>query len=126
MINLDTSFEGITYAQVIMTFISAIATAVIAWIGQRIKKKETQRDEKEAERAAISEAIKEGMQAVLRDRIIQMASFCINQGHTQVYMVENMTHMFTAYRALGGNGAVKYLYGQFMALPVISDEEKGE
>lgn len=109
-----------------MTFISAIATAVIAWIGQRIKKKETQRDEKEAERAAISEAIKEGMQAVLRDRIIQMASFCINQGHTQVYMVENMTHMFTAYRALGGNGAVKYLYGQFMALPVISDEEKGE
>lgn len=126
MINLDTSFEGITYAQVIMTFISAIATAVIAWIGQRIKKKEMQRDEKEAERAAISEAIKEGMQAVLRDRIIQMASFCINQGHTQVYMVENMTHMFTAYRALGGNGAVKYLYGQFMALPVISDEEKGE
>ena len=101
--------EKITYAQVIMTFVSAIATAVIAWLGRKLERKERARDAKEAEQRALQEAMKEGMQAVLRDRMIQMASYCIEQGHTQVYMVENMTHMFSAYRELGGNGAVKYI-----------------
>lgn len=116
--------EKITYAQVIMTFVSAIATAVIAWLGRKLERKERARDAKEAEQRALQEAMKEGMQAVLRDRMIQMASYCIEQGHTQVYMVENMTHMFSAYRELGGNGAVKYIYEQFLSLPVL--QEKGE
>lgn len=116
--------EKITYAQVIMTFVSAIATAVIAWLGRKLERKERARDAKETEQRALQEAMKEGMQAVLRDRMIQMASYCIEQGHTQVYMVENMTHMFSAYRELGGNGAVKYIYEQFLSLPVL--QEKGE
>ena len=116
--------EKITYAQVIMTFGSANATPAIAWLGRKLERKERARDAKEAEQRALQEAMKEGMQAVLRDRMIQMASYCIEQGHTQVYMVENMTHMFSAYRELGGNGAVKYIYEQFLSLPVL--QEKGE
>lgn len=116
--------EGITLAQIVLIVISAIATGVIARLGVKLDKKDQLREKKEREQDALQEAMKEGLQAMLRDRIIQMASYCSQQGYTQVYMVENMAHMFSAYTTLGGNGAVKYIYEQFMALPVMQEEKK--
>ena len=116
--------EELTLAQIVLIIISAIATGVIARLGRKLDQKDKLREKKESEQDALQEAMKEGLQAMLRDRIIQMASFCQQQGHTQVYMVENMAHMFTAYTTLGGNGAAKYIYEQFMALPVMQEDKK--
>ena len=118
-----------------MTAISAALTGLITRLWHKMDKKEKAREEEqlrlEAERReelareeAFKRAIREGMQAMLRDRIIQMSSYCIKQGHTQVYMVENMTHMFSSYTDLGGNGAVHYIFEKFMELPVIEEDPK--
>ena len=122
--------ETITYAQLIMTIISAVATGFITHLWRKIDKREKEREEerkKEIEREAkFKNAIREGMQAMLRDHIIQTASKSMKQGYAQVYMVENMTHMFESYVDLGGNGAVHYIFEKFMNLPVVRDDNGKE
>lgn len=70
--------------------------------------------------------MQEGLQAILRDRIMQVSSYCMEQGHAQIFMVENMSHMFSSYKNLGGNGAVKHIYEQFMDLPVVQSQQKNQ
>ena len=102
----------------------------ITHLWRKIDKREKEREEerkKEIEREAkFKNAIREGMQAMLRDHIIQTASKSMKQGYAQVYMVENMTHMFESYVDLGGNGAVHYIFEKFMNLPVVRDDNGKE
>lgn len=122
--------ETITYAQLIMTIISAVVTGFITHLWRKIDKREKEREEereKEIERETkFKNAMREGMQAMLRDHIIQTASKSMKQGYAQVYMVENMTHMFASYVDLGGNGAVHYIFEKFMNLPVVRDDNGKE
>ena len=114
-----------------MTIISAVAAAFIKHIWRKIDKREKEREDERqkeiAKEAKFKNAMQEGMQAMLRDHIIQTASKSMKQGYAQVYMVENMTHMFSSYIDLGGNGAVRFIFEKFMKLPVVRDSsEKGE
>ncbi|MCI7540603.1 MAG: hypothetical protein MSA50_08455 [Veillonellaceae bacterium] len=123
--------EKITYVQLIMTIISAVATGFITHLWRKIDKREKEREDERqkeiAKEAKFKNAMQEGMQAMLRDHIIQTASKSMKQGYAQVYMVENMTHMFSSYIDLGGNGAVRFIFEKFMKLPVVRDSsEKGE
>lgn len=130
--------EEITYAQLIMTLVSAAATGFIARLWRKIDKRDKKREEqrrKEEERRQqeleeellFKRAMREGMQAMLRDNIIKIASKSIKQGYAQVYMADNMTHMFNSYTDLGGNGGVRHIFEQFMALPVMQDDiQKGK
>ena len=120
--------EEITYAQLIMTIFSAAVTGFIARLWRKIDKRDREREEQrrqeEAEELTFKNAMREGMRAMLRDHIIQTASKSMKQGHTQVCMVENMTHMFNSYTDLGGNGGVRHIFDQFMELPVVQEEAK--
>ncbi|MDD6127581.1 MAG: hypothetical protein PUE51_07620 [Veillonellaceae bacterium] len=127
--------EEITYAQLIMTIFSAAVTGFIARLWRKIDKRDREREEQRrqeearrqqelAEELTFKNAMREGMRAMLRDHIIQTASKSMKQGHTQVCMVENMTHMFNSYTDLGGNGGVRHIFDQFMELPVVQEEAK--
>ena len=111
-----------------MTIISAVATGFITHLWRKIDKREKEREDERqkeiAKEAKFKNAMQEGMQAMLRDHIIQTASKSMKQGHTQVCMVENMTHMFNSYTDLGGNGGVRHIFDQFMELPVVQEEAK--
>ena len=118
-----------------MTIFSAAVTGFIARLWRKIDKRDREREEQRrqeearrqqelAEELTFKNAMREGMRAMLRDHIIQTASKSMKQGHSQVCMVENMTHMFNSYTDLGGNGGVRHIFDQCMELPVVQEEAK--
>lgn len=109
--------------QIVLSILSFFTTVFITWFGITLKKKEKRREreeqlrqEEERLRKEEAEAICEGMQAILRDRIIQMYSHCEATQRVPLYAMENMSHMYHAYHTLGGNGAISALFEKFKKL----------
>ena len=117
------------YIQIVLGTFSAIVGGVVAYIGYRMQKRDRKRDALEAERQKQidtmateqkldRDAAKEGILALLRDKLTKELITATHQGYTQVYMVENLAHMYHAYATLGGNGMIKHMYENFEKLPV--------
>ena len=63
-------------------------------------------------------AVEDGMQALLRDRIIGAYNhYAVDRGYCPVYGKENVDAMYSAYHALGGNGTITHLKQKIDALP---------
>lgn len=69
------------------------------------------------------QALKEGVCALLRDRIIQTAKNYKRKKHAPVYARENMDSLHEAYDMLGGNGAITDIYNDFRRLPVWEEDD---
>ena len=69
------------------------------------------------ERETKAEALHEGMRSVLRAEIISMYYKSEAQGYIAIYNLENLTDMYSAYKTLGGNGAITEIYHKALALP---------
>lgn len=63
------------------------------------------------------DAIKLGIQALLRGNIIQNYNHYMEKGFYPIYARENMEALYTQYRALGGNGVVTGLLDKLKDLP---------
>lgn len=63
------------------------------------------------------EAIKLGIQALLRDRIIQSYNHYMEKECCPIYALENVIALYVQYHALGGNGAVTELIEKLKDLP---------
>lgn len=92
--------------EIIFSTIAAGLTAALTQLNYRIKQKILEQD-----------ALKNGMQAILRDRIIQCYNHYIAKGYLPFYAMENVTSMYDAYHALGGNGAVTEIYEKMLKMP---------
>lgn len=68
--------------------------------------------------------IKEGMMALLHDRLFKACSFYISRGWCSVEERCNLDCMYTPYRNLGGNGTAESLYHKCMNLPL--EERSGK
>lgn len=62
-------------------------------------------------------AVRLGVQALLRDRIYQAHSHYMERGVYPIYARENVEEMYKQYHALGGNGTVTNLVKEMDALP---------
>ena len=62
-------------------------------------------------------AIRDGVRAILRDRILQNYNHYCEKGWAPFYAVDNVTIMYNAYHALDGNGAITEIYHKFLQLP---------
>lgn len=62
-------------------------------------------------------ALEMGMQAVLRDRIIEQYSKWIDREYIPIYAIENVEAMYKEYHALGGNGTITQLMEELRELP---------
>ena len=62
--------------------------------------------------------IQEGMQALLRDRLIHVISYHQKAGYADAETREDISHMYHAYISLGGNGVIPDIYKKFQALPL--------
>ena len=94
---------------------------------RRDKYAEEEKYRHERERRAIKEAqeqesraIRDGLCAVLRDRIIQSATYHEERGYVPLRDMENMSLMYQAYHNLGGNGLVTKVYKEVLELPHIA------
>lgn len=116
--------------------ISSAVGGIISFFVQRsIKKHDAARDQKLDEerrkQKAEQEAIKEktealdaqnkatmlGVQALLRDRLLQGFRHYIDKGWADYDDRQNMLNMYTQYEALGPNSVMNDLYQRFTMLP---------
>ena len=59
-----------------------------------------------------------GVQALLRDRLLQAFKHYISQGYAEYTDRENVKNMYDQYEALGPNSVMSDLYEKFKALPI--------
>lgn len=69
------------------------------------------------EEAAKSKALYDGMQALLRDRIIQAYNHYQDKAYCPIYGKENVKRMYDAYHALGGNDVATELKDKLLKMP---------
>lgn len=62
-------------------------------------------------------AIQDGVQSLLRDKIIALYNKYSELGYMPIYEKENLQHLFEAYKALNGNGCIDNLKKDMDELP---------
>lgn len=62
-------------------------------------------------------AVKLGLQAVLRDRLYQSYNNYIDKGYAPIFARENFENMYQQYHTLGANGVMDDLRDDFLKLP---------
>lgn len=92
---------------------------VVAIIGYAVKKINT----RVKETAKKNEAIELGVQALLRDRMIDNYSRYSEQGYAPIYVRESFENCYQQYHALGGNGVMTDIHDKFKALPTNPPKE---
>lgn len=92
-------------------WIEMFFTVVTAMLGYSVKVLNKKINEQES--------IKLGVQALLRDRIIQSYNYHMDLGFCPVYARESIEEMANQYYNLGGNGVVHQLMDKLGELPTI-------
>lgn len=95
----------------IFSGISLILGAKLNSLGKKMKQAHTEQD-----------ALKLGIQALLRDRIIQAYNHYSEKGFIPIYALENVEEMYTQYHNLGGNGVITELVDKIHKLPQRKDD----
>ena len=75
-------------------------------------------------RLARQAALEIGIQALLRDRIIQIHNYYLDKGHCPIYACENVEQLYNSNHELGGNGTVKDIVERLNDLPTEPQERK--
>ena len=91
----------------------ALIIAAITWMVRAIHKKKDEYD-----------VLREGILALLHDRLYQSCSFLIEQGFCTIEDRNNLEYLYTPYKALGGNGTGESLYKKCLELPLTADRNK--
>ena len=70
-------------------------------------------------------AIRAGLRALLRDRILQAYNhYHEDKGYCPIYALENVEEMYKQYHALGGNGTITKLVEELKELPTSLKEKE--
>jgi hypothetical protein len=62
-------------------------------------------------------ALHDGTQALLRNEIIKEYDKYMDRGYIPIYAMENVSAMYDAYHALGGNGTITKLVEELKEIP---------
>ena len=103
---------------VVSALISAMVTIILGIIIKRPLEKRADAAEKLAnEERTKQEAVMSGVQAMLRDRLLQGYRFYEEKGFAEYDDRSNMENMYKAYHNLGKNGVMDDMHHKFMQLP---------
>ena len=103
----------------VYTALSSVAVAMLTFLLQTVIKENRELKKKsEAKNAAEWSAIKEGMQCVLRDLLIERYQQYKEQKYISTHGLQNWLAMYTAYKALGGNGVIDHMKDEIEELPI--------
>lgn len=92
---------------IIVWAITGVLGALTTYLGMRYKKLTRENN-----------ALKNGVQSLLRNKIIEYHEKYTRQGYCPIYAKEAVRHNYEAYHELGGNGVITKLYEEIMELPV--------
>lgn len=105
---------------------TAVVSALTFAVKNLYKKIKTDREEEKKKREAESkeqEIIKQGVLAILHDRLYQGCQFFLKRGSISVPDLDNLEYLYNSYHALGGNGTGTELYTRCKALPIIPNSD---
>lgn len=91
----------------------ALVIAGLGWCIRKLRKKKTEYD-----------VLREGILALLHDRLYTACSIFIERGWATLDDRENLECMFKPYKALGGNGTGEHLYHEVLSLPISEEKAK--
>lgn len=98
------------WAQWLFGIVAAGLTAAYRNLSKKIK---AQKEE--------NKAIKNGLLAILHDRLYQACTHYIEKGYIDLSGLKNIEYLYKSYHALGGNGTGTELYMRAKALPIRDD-----
>lgn len=107
-----------TASQIITIIVSVVSASGVLGIGTR---NIIARQKKQEERAT---ALELGVQALLRDRMIEIYGKYIEKGYAPICVKESFDNMYNQYHQLGANGVMTNLYKAFMKLPTEKPNEE--
>ena len=94
--------------------VPAIILAILTWSWKKLsKRQETVSTE--------NEAIKHGVQALLRDRLYQIYRDCNKQGGASRFDRENFNNIYEQYHRLGANGVMDDIRKKLFEMDLIDD-----
>lgn len=96
-----------------MHWVEWLFAAISAVLGILYKQLSKQLKEERVRNAALQD----GMQALLRDRIIQSYNHYQDKGYCPIYGKENVKRMYDAYHVLGGNDVATQLKDKLLSMP---------
>lgn len=105
-----------------ITGVFTILVALIEWTAARDRKRLKEQAQKVQEEARKNIALVDGVQALLRNEIIAKYNHYTEKGHIPIYGMENVLDMYSAYKALGGNGTAAKLVDALRELPTDPPE----
>ena len=102
---------------IIENWVGWLFAALFAFMGWGFKRtfRMIKTDRKESSKANL--AVRDGMQALLRDRIIHSYNKYTEQGYCPIYAKENVKRMYAPYHELGGNDVATELMEKILELP---------
>lgn len=68
-------------------------------------------------------ALSAGVQALLREDIVNNYNLYTDRGYCPIYAKESMKKVYAAYHGLGGNDVATELYHKLLAMPEKNKEE---
>lgn len=69
------------------------------------------------------EYVKDGVQAILHDRLWQVGEYYISKGEITLNELKNIEYMYTAYHNLGGNSTGTEIFERVKNLEIKSEKE---
>ena len=113
--------------QIVLPLATTIATCVIGYLFKKIKQHDEARKNEEAkklkEAVARDEALRAGLLALCRDRILQGYRYYRHVGGISTQDLETMNKLYSAYHALGGNGTITTVWTKINKLPLKEGED---
>lgn len=105
--------------------ISGLVGVLIAvFLKRPLEKRVKDSEDASARVEAQNKATQLGVQALLRDRLLQAFSHYLARGWIGAGERDNVENMYTQYEALGENNVISDIYNQVRALPSIPPEAK--
>lgn len=99
---------------------SIVSALVLLVINRSLKKRDAKQEEIQAQNVEMekqNKAIMLGVQAILRDRLLQGYRHYIDKGWADYDDRENLENIYKQYHALGANGVMDDMRDQFRRLP---------
>ena len=105
--------------------VSGIVGVLIAvFLKRPLEKRVKNSEDANARVEAQNKATMLGVQALLRDRLLQAFNFYLARGWIEASERDNVDNMYTQYESLGENNVISDIYNQVRALPSIPPKSK--
>ena len=103
--------------------VSGVVGVLIAvFLKRPLERRVTENEEANARVESQNKATMLGVQALLRDRLLQAFNHYLARGYITAGERDNIDNMYVQYEALGPNNVISDIYNQVRALPSIPPE----